>query len=1060
MRRIRQGMLVLGILCVLIHGAKAAEFRNFGEEFENELILAIEKGDLKTVNDILKKDPRSVRVVEPFGVTPLHMAARSGRLEIIDLLVGRGAVVDYDQRGAEGTPLHDAVKFGKAEAARRLLQHGANIRCRARGGDSLLEVALAKGHVDVAKLLLEKGADPNGNPKQGHWPLLKAVGSWKGDKLALVRLLLDHGADATLLDKDGWSLLGRIPGYAPREVVPLLKQHGAPMDLLAAVHLGEGDELKKLFSAPAFNSDLWKAQSSMLLHAGIEAKHPRIVAFLLSTGAKVNEVIGRWDLKTALDVLGDRGARSYDSPDNAGMRLLLYEHGAVPAALLRPPLKTEPLAAGKSIEFAHFHHFPGSGIWAQERDLYWSIQNKDGHRYTEMEFDEKNFRVRVVDDPGGNSGVRISQFVEGKWQTQKLKSPDELKQKYKNLFDIYEKKNTRVGFNEAKPNAIAANEFRGRWMSTGGAGISNRDPEADWVFSLKTTTPDQLEVQLEEKANRARHADEFGVTPLHHAAAAGRLDLVKILVKEGADVNAHSDRFGSPLHYAVASGNADLVKWLLDHKADPSPTAAVPRLTPLHQAAAAAQETIVAHLLKAGAKLDASLIRPPGYEYATPLVLAAQAGQLKIVTRLWHHSPETATSGQKAGMALEKAVERNQQQVAEWLVRQGATSEKVPSIDKLNEKQRTDRLQVAQAVFQAIAPHAIDGACELGRLKDVKGYVEAVPGVVKSIQSRRGRPAPLHAAIIGEQPQIVDYLIEKGARFYFPDSYSGHESAWNMAAQRGGTECIKVMLKHLSGPDAILTRRGERPLHSAAQYGKTEILKLLLDQGANIEVGDELGNTALHAAAEFGQLGAVKFLLDRGAQIEAEGKYGNTALHNAVRHPAVVVELLKRGATINAKNSGELTPMDSAVRGGYTESIKKLTEAGAPVDLFAAVVLDDEERITNLLAKSPELVSARKFGGRTPLIHAAATGHPKAARILLKHSRDNINETVGIGKTALHYAAGLADEKTAKELVQLLLDHGAEVHKQDRLRRTAYDEAWGSEVREILQNHGGKRGRD
>ena len=87
-------------------------------------------------------------------------------------------------------------------------------------------------------------------------------------------------------------------------------------------------------------------------------------------------------------------------------------------------------------------------------------------------------------------------------------------------------------------------------------------------------------------------------------------------------------------------------------------------------------------------------------------------------------------------------------------------------------------------------------------------------------------------------------------------------------------------------------------------------------------------------AAFGGYLDVVRELIDTGAEINAKNKYGNTALMRAARggHAEIVRELLKEGADIDAKNIyGNTALMRSAVR-GHIEVVKVLIDAGAVID--------------------------------------------------------------------------------------------------------------------------------
>src|SRR6266852_7417022 len=90
--------------------------------------------------------------------TPLHVAAVKGKLEVIRLLIERGAEVDpCDMWG--WVPLHFATRFGYLEVSRVLIDHGANVNARDQDHWTPIHLSAGNGHLGIVKLLLEPGAD-------------------------------------------------------------------------------------------------------------------------------------------------------------------------------------------------------------------------------------------------------------------------------------------------------------------------------------------------------------------------------------------------------------------------------------------------------------------------------------------------------------------------------------------------------------------------------------------------------------------------------------------------------------------------------------------------------------------------------------------------------------------------------------------------------------------------------------------------------------------------------------------------------------------------------------
>jgi len=85
-----------------------------------------------------------------------------------------------------------------------------------------------------------------------------------------------------------------------------------------------------------------------------------------------------------------------------------------------------------------------------------------------------------------------------------------------------------------------------------------------------------------------------------------------------------------------------------------------------------------------------------------------------------------------------------------------------------------------------------------------------------------------------------------------------------MRPRGGHLEVVKLLLEHGADPN-VKNRDGKTPLHNAASEGHLEVVKLLLERGADPNVKDDDGNTPLHNAAWRGHLEVVKLLLEHGA---------------------------------------------------------------------------------------------------------------------------------------------------------------------------------------------------
>jgi ankyrin repeat protein len=113
-----------------------------------------------------------------------------------------------------------------------------------------------------------------------------------------------------------------------------------------------------------------------------------------------------------------------------------------------------------------------------------------------------------------------------------------------------------------------------------------------------------------------------------------------------------------------------------------------------------------------------------------------------------------------------------------------------------------------------------------------------------------------------------------------------------------------------------LEPNGDAPLVMAAYLGHTEIVRLLLEAGADVKAVDPgMKATALHAASYAGRTEAAKLLVQYGIEIDKQGPYnGYTALHDAIWQNNVDVAqvLIDAGADLTHKSHSGETPLDFA----------------------------------------------------------------------------------------------------------------------------------------------------
>jgi ankyrin repeat protein len=179
--------------------------------------------------------------------------------------------------------LFEAIEAGDVPQVRALLAADSSLVNSTDGqGSSPLHIAIRRRHVEIARLLIEHGADVNATTRKGSTPLALALGGIDpaNDPLEFVSVLLANGADINIQGSQGRTPLEvAMVRYKSVELLKMLIRYGA--DVNAGVERDGGP--------------------GWLLCCAAQKGIPEIVSLLLESGAKVDVLIrGRTPLHCAL----------------------------------------------------------------------------------------------------------------------------------------------------------------------------------------------------------------------------------------------------------------------------------------------------------------------------------------------------------------------------------------------------------------------------------------------------------------------------------------------------------------------------------------------------------------------------------------------------------------------------------------------------------------------------------------------------------------------------------------------------------------------------------------
>ena len=188
-----------------------------------DIFAAAIVGHTDQVAAFLKQDPRLISARDGNGRTALHWAALYGQKKVVELLLARKADVNsLDQDGF--TPLHWAATFNQSDAVKLLLANKANMNLKVpKYGWTALRLAVIHGHVAAAEAILNAGADPNVKDDENISLFHQAVIRGKKE---MIELLLAYKCDVNQKDVDGDTPLTEALEQGNPEIIELLRQRG------------------------------------------------------------------------------------------------------------------------------------------------------------------------------------------------------------------------------------------------------------------------------------------------------------------------------------------------------------------------------------------------------------------------------------------------------------------------------------------------------------------------------------------------------------------------------------------------------------------------------------------------------------------------------------------------------------------------------------------------------------------------------------------------------------------------------------------------------------------
>lgn len=258
-----------------------------------------------------------------------------------------------------------------------------------------------------------------------------------------------------------------------------------------------------------------------------------------------------------------------------------------------------------------------------------------------------------------------------------------------------------------------------------------------------------------------------------------------------------------------------------------------------------------------------------------------------------------------------------------------------------------------------------------------------------------GGKTPIAMATEFGRYQVFEELLKAGAQPQIADDDGN--TPLHAAVMRGDERMVRALIERGANPDTA-SRQGMTPLMMARS---SVLVDLLHHAGANIDFATYGGQTALILATKRNQLDVVRSLLERGADIEAATDRGEAAIHFAasIYDPqgrlGCLEALLQAGADVNEETNEGVTPLMIAAPAGAEDAVSLMIRAGADVDAAdrsgntpLLKVLQSRNRemapVVSLLLQAGASVAHANAAGQTSLTLAAGPDIPDPVRDMIE----------------------------------------------------------------------------
>ena len=1024
------------------------------ESVLNDLLLASVLGNNKTLVKLFISKGASLNCQHYRQNLLVTCVEKPGGAEILKILLSSGADANSVDVDRNSSVLIRAVEKGNKECVSELLSHGADITATNNWGQTLLMLAAKEGMLNIVKTCLDQCDKSYVNlvDNSGNNAVMHAI---KNHQLGCLERILK--SEKCLLDQCKNEVASLCSRYGYSKELKLLQKYSDDSNQVQNMrpHIFDSTSEQQMLSAARRNeeqgvfesiwsgADIWKTndEGQNLLMIASQKDMVNVVRYCLANATSENLTATDNRGKSAIMYASESKTYSYRPADMQCLAEILkcektrsihIDTQSLMETVLklereRPDILLSLIKLGASVNSVDKDGFTPLMVCARKnylRSLFILLlcgaYKNASYRVTRLLSNSEKHLIL----PLRNSTALQLAALEGNEQC--------VLQLAAHGASVW--CSNRRGEN---PLMFAAN--KGLWKVVklcvdGGTALqinrTNHKGNNVVMLASRSAQVNSLSVLLKNPSCLAAVNElsfHFNLTPLMQAIIHRSVTMTRLLL-HGADPNKKNYRGVTCLLVAVGKNpkkdsvsmditNAlDLVILLLHHGADVNQSHNDE--TALTVAAAnGAPTNVVQELLKRGADVD-----HVDSEGNTALFYACAQGRGKVVKTLLDYGAKVDyINRRKCETALTVAIERQAPvTLVEDLLKKGAS---VNHVDRNGDtalivasKNRAER------VVELLLKHGAD----------------------VNYESKQSGETALMKAVTGSCCKIVGDLLKNGASVNHVTSAG--KTALMSVCQDGQEDILKLLLEYGADVNIVNTHTGESPLIAAARgMASLTFIEKLLNQRVDVNHKSKSGETALTCACKNGDdevsfdnkapLPVVEMLLKQGACVNVVENNGNTALICACQNgeEKVAKLLLEHGADVKSvsKETGETALTAAVFSRASVDLVKKLLHKGANPNqnvknrkqmLTFVCENENKELFNSLLEHGADVNAVYAATGESALIVAARTRSPdKFVEKLLIRGAD-VNHKDNDGKSALHCVCRQYDRKPT---VMLLLKYGA-----------------------------------